>query len=468
MSFNSLFFLFLFMPVSILFYYICTKRLRDAPLVSMRLVFYAWGSVEYMALLLLSLVFNYITGIQVSKLREQEKTAWARVSMIVAVVANLLLLGFFKYYGFLISNINAITGLKLSSPSLSAPLGLSFYTFTVLSYVLDIYNGKAVALKNPLTYGVYVTFFPKLISGPIVRYQDMEAQLREPKVAPAKMGAGMNLFLVGLFKKVLIADNLATAFSAISAMTTMSVGTAWLGMIFYSLELYFDFSGYSDMAIGLAKIFGFDLEKNFDYPYLSSSISEFWRRWHISLGSWFREYVYIPVGGTRCSRNETIRNLAVVWLLTGLWHGASWNFVMWGIYHGAFVILEKFLIQDRLDSVPKFMRIIGTVLVAFVGWVLFFSSSLVEALHYYGQMLGMGHLGLIDSTCKYYLSGNLLLLLIAAVGCGPLVHRLHQRLTYRLSDSAIYVSAVAYIALLALTVASLVNATYSSFLYFQF
>ncbi len=330
MSFNSLFFLFLFMPVSILFYYICPKRLREVPLVIMSLVFYAWGSVEYMALLLLSLVFNYITGIQVSKLREQEKTAWARVSMIVAVVANLLLLGFFKYYGFLISNINAITGLKLSSPSLSAPLGLSFYTFTVLSYVLDIYNGKAVALKNPLTYGVYVTFFPKLISGPIVRYQDMEAQLREPKVAPAKMGAGMNLFLVGLFKKVLIADNLATAFSAISAMTTMSVGTAWLGMIFYSLELYFDFSGYSDMAIGLAKIFGFDLEKNFDYPYLSSSISEFWRRWHISLGSWFREYVYIPLGGNRCSRNENIRNLAVVWLLNGLWHGASWNFVMCG------------------------------------------------------------------------------------------------------------------------------------------
>ena len=468
MIFSSLFFLFVFLPISLILYYVVPKRFRAIPLVVISLLFYAWGKPSYLILLLLSMAFNYITGLEIADLHEKERPVAARVFMILAVVVNLLFLGFFKYYGFLIDNINAITGLHLAAPGLEMPLGISFYTFTVLSYVLDVYRGRAQVQKNPLLYGVYVTFFPKFISGPIVQYKDMEAQLAERQMAPAKFGAGLNMFLVGLFKKVLISDNLGTAFGAISGLSAMSAGTAWLGMIFYGLQLYFDFSSYSDMAIGLAKMFGFDFGKNFDYPYLSSSISEFWRRWHISLGAWFRDYVYIPLGGNRCSTPKIIRNLLVVWFLTGLWHGSSWNFILWGLYHGAFALLEKFVLKERAEKIPKVLRIAGTVILVFFGWVLFFSPSLGSAMHYYGQMFGLGHMGFVDSACKYYFFSNVPLLLIAIVGCGPIVQRLHQRTAYWGHRVVSYLSVCVYILLLVLTVAYLVNATYTSFLYFQF
>ena len=248
----------------------------------------------------------------------------------------------------------------------------------------------------------------------------------------------------------------------------MSAGTAWLGMILYSLQLYFDFSGYSDMAIGLAKCFGFDFAKNFDYPYLSTSISEFWRRWHISLGAWFRDYVYIPLGGNRCSKHRQLINLAVVWLLTGLWHGSAWNFVLWGVYHGIFVILEKFVLKDFLPKIPKALRIFITVLLVFFGWVLFFSPSLMGAIHYYGQMFGAGHMGLFDGTFRYYFFGSLRLLIVAFIGCGPLVHRIHQRLCYFKGGKLTYVSVALFVLLLVLCVAYMMSATYSSFLYVQF
>jgi alginate O-acetyltransferase complex protein AlgI len=466
MIFSSLYFLFVFLPISLILYFVTPKRFRNVTLVLISLVFYAWGTPEYIVLMLFSVLLNYFSGLEIQSFQEAEKPRAALVTMIIAVVGDLLLLGFFKYYGFLISNLNAVTGLSLRSPELTLPLGISFYTFTVLSYIFDVYRKRTQAQKNIITFAAYVTFFPKVISGPIVQYGDMEAQLSTRQMAPAKFGAGLNLFLVGLFKKVLLSDNLGTAFTAISGLTTMSVGTAWLGMVLYSFELYFDFSGYSDMAIGLAKMFGFDLEKNFDYPYLSSSISEFWRRWHISLGTWFRQYVYIPLGGNRCSKWKNLRNLAVVWLLTGLWHGASWNFILWGIYHGAFVILEKFVIKDK--KLPKPLGVAGTVFLVFFGWVLFFSPSLGSALHYYGQMFGLGHLGLIDSTCRYYLSGNLLLLILSIVGCGPIVKTLHQKLCYWKGGAMTYVSAACYLVLLVLTVAYLVSSTYTSFLYVQF
>ncbi len=468
MIFPSLFFLFLFLPVSLNHYYVVPSRFRTIPMLVMSLLFYAWGTPEYLVLIIFSILFNYISALEIADFQERERFTAARVIMIIAVAVNVLILGFFKYYGFLLTNINALTGLHLQTPELGLPLGISFYTFTVLSYVLDVYRGRAGVQKNILSFSVYVTFFPKVISGPIVQYKDMEAQLKERTMAPAKLGSGLNMFLVGLFKKVLIADNLGTAFAAISGMTAMSAGTAWLGMIFYGLELYFDFSSYSDMAIGLAKMFGFDFAKNFDHPYLSANISEFWRRWHISLGAWFRDYIYIPLGGNRCSSWANIRNLLIVWLLTGLWHGASWNFIVWGLYHGAFVLLDKYVLKDRVERVPKFLRIAVTAFVVFFGWVLFFSPSMPGAIHYYGQMFGMGHMGLIDSVCKYYFSGNVILVIAAVLGCGSLVQRLHQRLVYRSANAAVAVSIVMYVVLLMLCVACLVNATYSSFLYFQF
>ena len=468
MTFNSLFFLFVFLPLSLLLYYVVPKKYRTIPMIVVSLLFYAWGTPQYLLILAFSVLFNYITGLEISYFKEEDRPVGARVTMILAVVVNLLLLGFFKYYGFLIDNINAVSGLHLTAPKLALPLGISFYTFTVLSYVFDIYRDRAEVQRNFLKFTVYVTFFPKVISGPIVQYKDMAAQLDSQTMAPAKFGAGLNLFLVGLFKKVLLADRMGSIFSAISGLSAMSAGTAWLGMILYGFQLYFDFSGYSDMAIGLAKMFGFDFSKNFDYPYRSANISEFWRRWHISLGAWFRDYLYIPLGGNRCSQPRHLLNLSIVWLLTGLWHGASWNFILWGLYHGAFVMLEKFVIKDRLEKVPKALRVFATAFLVFFGWVLFFSPSLGSALHYYGQMFGLGHMGFLDSTCRYYLSGSLILLLLALVGSGPVVQRLHQRVAYWKGGQLTYVSVALYLVLLILTVACLVNATYTSFLYVQF
>ena len=469
MSFSTLFFLFVFLPVSLILYYVFPKKLRNIPLVVLSLVFYAWGNPVYLILLLLSMAFNYVSGLQIAGYKEAGRTAFARAAMIIAVAANLLLLGYFKYFAFLLETLNLIPGLNLSAPELSLPLGLSFYTFTVLSYILDVYMDRAPVQKNVLSYAVYATFFPKIISGPIVQYRDMMEQIEaERETPPAKIASGMNLFLVGLFKKVLLADNLGTVFGAVSGLEAMSVGTAWLGMVLYSLQLYFDFSGYSDMAIGLSKMLGFDLDKNFDYPYRALNITDFWRRWHISLGAWFREYVYIPLGGSRCSKPKIFRNLLIVWLLTGLWHGASWSFIAWGLWHGAFAMLERFVIKDKLDKVPAPIRIFGTCLIAFLGWVMFFSGSLSNMVHYFGQMFGAGHLGLIDSGFRYYFGSSWLLILAAVIGSGPLVRRLHQNLTYRRGGAAVYISAALYILLLVLCIASMVSSTYTSFLYFQF
>lgn len=468
MTFNTILFLFTFLPIALILYYIVPKRFRNIPLVLLSLVFYAWGNPTYLILMAFSVVFNYITGLELDAYLQEERHTGAKVTMISAVVVNLLILGFFKYYGFLISTVNSITGLTLSAPELPLPLGISFFTFSVLSYVFDVYRGRAEVQKNFLDFSLYVTFFAKVTSGPIVQYKDMAPQLRERQMVPAKFGAGISMFLVGLGKKVLIADNLGATFSAISGLSTMSAGTAWLGMILYSLQLYFDFSGYSDMAIGLAKCFGFDFSANFDYPYLSASISEFWRRWHISLGAWFRDYVYIPLGGNRCSKERQLINLAVVWLLTGLWHGSAWNFVIWGVYHGIFVILEKFVLKDIWPKVPKFLRIFVTTLLVFFGWVLFFSPSLSGAIHYYGQMFGAGHMGLFDGTFRYYFFGSLRLLIVAFLGCGPIVRRIHQRLCYYKGGKRTYVSVIGFVLLLILCVAYMMSATYSSFLYVQF
>ena len=469
MSFSTLFFLFVFLPVRLILYYVFPKKLRNIPLVVLSLVFYAWGNPVYLILLLLSMAFNYVSGLQIAGYKEAGRTAFARAAMIIAVAANLLLLGYFKYFAFLLETLNLIPGLNLSAPELSLPLGLSFYTFTVLSYILDVYMDRAPVQKNVLSYAVYATFFPKISAGPIVQYRDMMEQIEaERETPPAKIASGMNLFLVGLFKKVLLADNLGTVFGAVSGLETMSVGTAWLGMVLYSLQLYFDFSGYSDMAIGLSKMLGFDLDKNFDYPYRALNITDFWRRWHISLGAWFREYVYIPLGGSRCSKPKIFRNLLIVWLLTGLWHGASWSFIAWGLWHGAFAMLERFVIKDKLDKVPAPIRIFGTCLIAFLGWVMFFSGSLSNMVHYFGQMFGAGHLGLIDSGFRYYFGSSWLLILAAVIGSGPLVRRLHQNLTYRRGGAAVYISAALYILLLVLCIASMVSSTYTSFLYFQF
>lgn len=472
MAFGNLFFVFCFLPASLMLYYLIPGKLpmvRNFVLVLISLLFYSWGNPQYLILILFSVFYNYFAALQLSVLGEAGEKRKQKLVLILDVAVNLLLLGFFKYFAFLLSNINGIFGTELKAAALPLPIGISFYTFTVLSYIFDVYYEKCKAQTNPILCALYVTLYPKLVSGPIEAYRDMEGQLRKRSVSLAGFGAGANLFLVGLGKKVLLADNLSIPFAAISAMTDRSILTAWLGMICYSLELYFDFSGYSDMAIGLAKMFGFTFKKNFDYPYLANGVSDFWRRWHISLGAWFRNYVYIPMGGNRCSKRRQLLNLSVVWLLTGLWHGASWTFIIWGLWHGFFVITEKFLWGGAFRRLPRPIRIGLTVLEAFLGWVWFFSPSLSYALTYFGQLFGKGAAGFADASFFYYFRTNVLLLFLAVFLCGPILARLQRRYIYRSEKTAVrLVSGAAYLLLLVLCTAYLVNSTYSSFLYFQF
>lgn len=469
MSFNDLSFLFIFFPVILLLHKVVRGRGRNIVLLIGSLVFFAWGSPEYLILMVVIILFNYFSGLQIQAQKEQEKWKEAKFTLISSAVVDLLLLGFFKYWGFLLDNINAIFHSDFSAGEIEFPIGVSFFTFSILSYLFDVYRDKAPAAKNLLDFALYVTFFPKLVSGPIVPYAKMEEQLRNRKTSPAKFGSGCRLFVIGLAKKVLLSNSIGNTFYAVSALSSneVSVVTAWLGTISYGLMLYFDFSGYSDMAIGLGQMFGFDFDKNFEYPYISASDSEFWRRWHISLGSWFREYVYFPMGGSRCSVLKTIRNLMAVWLLTGIWHGASWNFVFWGVYHGVILVLEKFVLKDVLEKIPKKIRQIFTLLVVFVGWVFFFSTSLGNAFQWLGQMIGVGANGFVDSTALYYLRSGIVMILIGIFACSPTGCRMASSV-YRKGSKALLLSVVWFIMLFLLSLAGMMTSTYSTFLYAAF
>ncbi len=471
MAFNDLSFLFLFFPLILLVHKLIPGMLgKNILLLAGSLLFFAWGSPEYVLLLVLIIVFNYFSGLQIGQQKADGKDTAAKTTLISAVAANLLLLGFFKYWGFLLENINGIFGTHLAVRRISMPVGVSFFTFSVLSYLFDVYRDKAPAAKNILEFSLFVSFFPKLVSGPIVQYNAMEQQLQQRKLTTAKFHKGIRLFLVGLAKKVLLANTLGTTFYAVTALPAgqVSVVTAWLGAICYSLMLYFDFSGYSDMAIGLGQMFGFEFDKNFDYPYLSASVSEFWRRWHISLGAWFRDYVYIPLGGSRVTTGKIIRNLLIVWALTGIWHGAAWNFVFWGLYYGGLLLLEKFVLKDFLEKVPAALKHIGTVLLVVIGWVFFFSDSLGGAFRWLGQMFGIGAAGFLDSTALYYLSGSIIILLIGIVGAFPIGARVGNQLLRNDNKLTVYLSVVWFALLLILCIAGMMSSTYSSFLYFAF
>lgn len=450
MSFHTISFLFAFLPVCLLLYYVLPAKLRPAALILLSLVFYAWGDAKSLVVLLFSLAFNYLSGAEIGIWLQNENRAMARIALYAAVIVDVAVLCWYKY------------------AADALPIGISFYTFSALSYIFDVWYGRAEGEKNPLPVGLYMIFFPKLVSGPIVRYADFRAQLGAVRATREDIYAGAERFLVGLFKKALLADNLGRLFTAIHGMSAMSAGTAWLGMLLYSFQLYYDFSGYSDMAIGLSRIFGYRVAENFDHPYLSANIGEFWRRWHISLGAWFREYVYIPLGGNRQGACRQFRNLLIVWVLTGLWHGSTLNFLVWGLWHGAFVILERFVIRDRLDRVPRPARVIVSDLIVFVGWVFFFSPSLGGAFAYLGQMFGAAGLGFWDAAASYYLRSGFWLLLAAVMFAGPLARRLQENLLARAPQAARTLNIVLYGALLAFSTAAMVNATYSSFLYFQF
>lgn len=450
MALSSLTCIFIFLPVTVVLYRLAPVRIRMALLLAASLLFYAWGSPKYLLFLILLTAFDYFAALEIADFSGRRLKKAARSSLFLAAAAHVAVLAVFKYTG------------------LSMPIGISFYTFSAISALVDVYRGDAEAERNPLYMALYISFFPKVTSGPIVRWSDMEAVMKKPVVTVEDTGSGIRMFLFGLYKKVLLADVLGRAFASVCALPQMAAVTAILGMIFYSLQLYFDFSGYSDMAIGLARMFGFRFPENFHYPYLSGSVSEFWRRWHISLGAWFRDYVYIPLGGNRCSAQTQLRNLLIVWALTGIWHGSTLNFLFWGLYHGAFVILERFVLKGRQEALPPPVRILLTDIVVFVGWVFFFSPSLGSAFGYIGKMFGTDGLGFWNGMTTFLLRENALLLLASFIFAGPWIRNLHDSLVYREGGVWRTVSCAGFVVLFICSIAGLVSATYSSFLYFQF
>lgn len=468
MVFSSIIFLFTFLPVMLLLYYVVPKQFRNIIMLLCSLVFYAWGEPVYVFLMVFSILFNYISGLDIS--RKLSNKNMARQSLIFTIVVNIGILGFFKYYGFLLENINAILPFHIPYRELALPIGISFYTFQTLSYIIDVYRGHVAVQKNIISFGVYVSMFPQLIAGPIVRYADIEKQLRTRTESWNKFGNGVLFFIRGLAKKVLLANAIGMVFTKVTGLSggEMSVTSAWLGCFAYFFQIYFDFSGYSDMAIGLGRMFGFEFLKNFDYPYIAKSITDFWRRWHISLGTWFREYVYIPLGGNRVSVAKNIRNIFVVWFLTGMWHGASWNFIVWGLYYGAILLLEKFVLKNILEKMPNILKHIYSILLIMIGWVFFFSPDLGGAVHYLGIMFGAGKHVFIDSQAVYLLGTNWLLWITLVLCSTPLVFQWGERFLYQRQKPRVVVGCVVYGALLLLCVAYLVTETYNPFLYFRF
>lgn len=468
MLFSSIVFLFSFLPAVMILYYLLPVRFRNVILLLASLVFYAWGEPVYLFLMLLSILFNYFSGLDIAR-NLQDKRA-AKRSLVFNLIINLAVLGFFKYEGFVLDTLNGILPVHISYHALPLPIGISFYTFQILSYIIDVYRGNVKVQTNLPNFALYVTMFPQLIAGPIVQYADVDEQLASREVSRTKFGEGSMYFIRGLAKKVLLANTSGMIFTEVSGLAkdNIAVMTAWLGAFAYMFQIYFDFSGYSDMAIGLGKMFGFEFNMNFNYPYVSKSITEFWRRWHISLSSWFRDYVYIPLGGNRVSKIKHIRNLLIVWFLTGLWHGAAWNFVAWGLYYGVILIIEKYLLSPVLDRLPDVVRHIYSIVLVVIGWVLFFSSSFGQAADYIRVMFGAGAHGFADRESMYLLTSNLILWLILIFGSTPLVHFRYEHMLRTKKWNTTIINSVVYVALFIVCIAYLVTETYNPFLYFRF
>ena len=470
MVFSSTVFLFRFLPMFFMVYYLVPGRMKNFILFLGSLFFYAWGEPIYVLLMLFSTVVDYTHGRLLERFRGKRAAGYILLS---SVVINLSVLCFFKYADFLIQTVNLFAGLSLPAPNLPLPIGISFYTFQTMSYTIDVYRGETKVQKNLLDFGVYVTMFPQLIAGPIVKYRDVERRLHHRRASLTEISEGMKRFCVGLAKKVLIANNIGELWALISGMDfrEISVLTAWLGIFAFAFQIYFDFSGYSDMAIGMGKMLGFSFPENFNYPYISGSVTEFWRRWHISLGSWFREYVYIPLGGNRKGLPRQLLNIFVVWLFTGIWHGAGWNFLLWGLWFAAALVLEKAFLGKILSWLPKGVGILYTAFVVLAGWVLFALETPAGILNYFRAMFGMAG-AVIDREGLYLGREYLLLFAIAAAASVPFFGRLAARVRKARTGIGIAVYSLGEkiipAALLLLAIAGIVEATYNPFLYFRF
>ena len=467
MLFSSIPFLYYFLPLVLAVYFLTPRAGKNAVLFLSSLLFYAWGEPRFCIFMLLSILQGYVFGRLIEKHAQNKKRS--KLFLTASVALSLALLAYCKYADFFLSSVNAVTGLSFKLLHVTLPIGISFYTFQILSYVVDVYRGSVPAQKSFLKLGTYIAMFPQLIAGPIVRYAEIAPQLDSRQTTLEDVSSGACRFVIGLSKKVLLANVLYELITAFQQSRDLSVLYFWLYAVSFALQLYFDFSGYSDMAIGLGRIFGFRFQENFNYPYISGSITEFWRRWHISLGSWFRDYVYIPLGGNRVSKAKWLRNILVVWMLTGLWHGASWNFVLWGLGFAILLVAEK-LVYGRLLQRTHVLKHVYTLLLVTLSFVLFNADSVSEAVSQLGAMFGAGGLPLVSTEGVYYLKSYAGTFLFAAIGATPLVSNAISRFgKTRFGAQALTVlQPLVMLALLAACTAFLVDGSFNPFLYFRF
>lgn len=480
MVFSSLLFLFRFLPMVLLLYFIVPRKLKNAVLFFSSLLFYAWGEPIYFIIMLFSTLTDFTHGKLVYYFKEKGEDIKAKYAVVSAMIINLTLLGFFKYSDFLIDNINNLFNSNLAQLNLALPIGISFYTFQTMSYTIDVYRGEAKVQNNIISFGAYVALFPQLIAGPIVQYKTIAKQLQNRKESVDQFSYGVMRFMIGLGKKVLLANNIGIVWSNIEKLpiADLPILTAWLGIVAFAFQIYFDFSGYSDMAIGLGSMFGFKFLENFNYPYEASSITEFWRRWHISLSSWFRDYVYIPLGGNRKGFIKQIRNIIIVWLLTGIWHGASWNFVVWGLYFGFILIIEKLFLLKKLEKTPGWIGNIYTLFIVLIGWVIFAFDDFSKGFLYLKAMFGIDKIKLYDSNTLYLLYTNIIIIVILVIASTSLpkafvckyMNILYDKgQTNKLAYSWYMIIKNGYIiGIFIVSVAYLVDASYNPFLYFRF
>lgn len=462
MIFSSSIFLFAFLPIVFLFYFVFfrkKRKLQNIFLFFVSIIFYAWGEPIFVLLMLATIVVNWFCAIRINKISRGGGKLW----LILGLIYNVGILFVFKYLLFILDNFNLIFNTHFLIKGFSLPIGISFFTFQAMSYLIDVYREKGAVQRNLLYVGLYISFFPQLIAGPIVRYETVADQIDNRKESYELFSDGTARFIFGLSKKVILANSLAIIADAAFGSTSLAFSLAWLGAIVYALQIFFDFSGYSDMAIGLGKMFGFKFQENFNYPYISKSISEFWRRWHISMGTWFRDYVYFPLGGSRVKKPRMILNLFIVWLLTGLWHGANWTFVIWGLYYFCFIVIEK-LIGKRLNYVPKVFGVLYTLILVLFGWVLFRSDNISSAIAYFKAMFSFGSGGW-DITL-IYLKENAVILVFAilacmpiAVWCGKLIKNEYVKLSLKI---------IVLVVLAVISVSYVVKGTYNPFIYFNF
>lgn len=473
MVFSSLLFLLRFLPIVLMLYYISPVKYRNTILLFMSLLFYAWGEPRYVLVMISSIAVNYFAGRLIDHYRKSKNLKHAKRILVVSIGINLLILGFFKYTDFMIQLINHTSGMNYPLLKIALPIGVSFYTFQAISYTIDVYRGETDAQKNVINFGTYIALFPQLIAGPIVQYKTISKELQSRQETVDDFADGIQYFMTGLGKKILIANTVGKIFSEVQNLqsTQITILSAWIGIIAFTLQIYFDFSGYSDMAIGLGYMFGFHFKKNFNYPYISKNITEFFRRWHISLGNWFKEYLYIPLGGNRRGKCCLVRNIMIVWLLTGIWHGAGYNFLLWGLYYGVILVLEKLFLLKYINKLPHWMQRTYTLFLVMIGWVIFAFDQSLDGLRYLKIMFGVNRYAFANHQAIYLLYSNIIILIIAILGSTPIPKIIVGKISKYFYEHQILITLftnVFYIAVFILCIAYLVNETYNPFLYFRF